>query len=275
MESTSGFADLKVFITKTTLPSEGESKHRPFVQKGCDCVSIKLFVQSWEKAQIWREVCVSSPDGSDGKESACDAGDPGWARRAKWLRLPESGRSPGGVTAIHSSILARGIHGQRSLVGCSPSGSKQLGTTEQPALSLSLWFANPGLDFFQHLCSFSAQPRQRSSYTDLPSSLFFGNEWMTLMNEAEKDGVAGGVRVGEGTRNGPAPPPIIGVITQSGSNPRSHCAMSRHIFGWRNAAGCGEWRAGMLLNIPPVCRMASTAKNDLTPNINRAETETP
>ena len=77
MESTSGFADLKVFITKTTLPSEGESKHRPFVQKGCDCVSIQFFVQSWEKAQIWREVCVSLPDGSDGKESACDAGDPG------------------------------------------------------------------------------------------------------------------------------------------------------------------------------------------------------
>ena len=70
------------------------------------------------------------------------------------------------------------------------------------------------------------------------------------MNEAEKDGVAGGVRVGEGTRNGPAPPPIIGVITQSGSNPRGHCAVSRHIFGWRNAAGCGEGRAGMLLNIP-------------------------
>ena len=61
----------------------------------------------------------------------------------------------------------------------------------------------------------------------------------------------GGVRVGEGTRNGPAPPPIIRVITQSGSNPWGHCAVSRHIFGWRNAAGCGEGRAGMLLNIPP------------------------
>ena len=43
--------------------------------------------------------------------------------------------------------------------------------------------------------------------------------------------------VGVGTRNGPAPPPIIGVTTQSGSNSRGHWAMSRHIFGWKNAPG--------------------------------------
>ena len=38
------------------------------------------------------------PCGSDGKESACNAGDLG--------SIPGSGRSPGGGMAIHSSILA-------------------------------------------------------------------------------------------------------------------------------------------------------------------------
>ena len=38
------------------------------------------------------------PGGSDGKESACDAGDLGL--------IPRLGRSPGGGMAIHSSILA-------------------------------------------------------------------------------------------------------------------------------------------------------------------------
>ena len=33
--------------------------------------------------------------------------------------------------AIHSSILAWRIHGQRSLAGCSPWGHKELYTTEQ------------------------------------------------------------------------------------------------------------------------------------------------
>ena len=39
-----------------------------------------------------------SPGGSDGKESAYTAGDPGL--------IPGSGRSPGGGMATHSSILA-------------------------------------------------------------------------------------------------------------------------------------------------------------------------
>ena len=41
------------------------------------------------------------PGGSDGKESACNAGDPGL--------IPESGRCPGERLATHSSILAWGI----------------------------------------------------------------------------------------------------------------------------------------------------------------------
>ena len=38
------------------------------------------------------------PGGSDGKASACNAGDPG--------SIPGSGRSPGEEMAIHSSTLA-------------------------------------------------------------------------------------------------------------------------------------------------------------------------
>ena len=39
------------------------------------------------------------PGGSDGKETACDAGDPG--------SIPGSGRSPEKEMATHSSTLAR------------------------------------------------------------------------------------------------------------------------------------------------------------------------
>ena len=41
------------------------------------------------------------PGGSDGKESAHNAGDPGL--------IPRSGRSLGEGMATHSSVLARGI----------------------------------------------------------------------------------------------------------------------------------------------------------------------
>ena len=68
------------------------------------------------------------PGGSDGKESACNAGDPGLipglGRSREWLRTPV--------------FLPGELHGQRSLAGCSPWGQKQLDTTEQLTLSLSL-----------------------------------------------------------------------------------------------------------------------------------------
>ena len=40
--------------------------------------------------------------------------------------------------ATHSSILAWEIHGQKSLVGCSPWGHKESGTTERLILKLNL-----------------------------------------------------------------------------------------------------------------------------------------
>ena len=62
------------------------------------------------------------PGGSDGKESACNAGDLG--------SIPGSGRSPEEGMATLSSILAGEFHGQRSLVGFSPWGCKELDTTK-------------------------------------------------------------------------------------------------------------------------------------------------
>ena len=62
-----------------------------------------------------------SPDGSDGKESTCNAGDPG--------SVSGSGRSLEKGMVTHSSILARRIP-QRSLVGYSPWGNQKSDMTE-------------------------------------------------------------------------------------------------------------------------------------------------
>ena len=63
------------------------------------------------------------PGGSDGKESAFNAGDPG--------SIPGMGRSRGKV------FLPGESHGQRSLVVYSPWGHKESDTTEPLTLSLS------------------------------------------------------------------------------------------------------------------------------------------
>ena len=62
-------------------------------------------------------------DGSVGKESACNAGDPG--------SIPGLGRSPGGGhgNPLQYSCL-KNPQGQRSLTGCSPWGRKESDTTE-------------------------------------------------------------------------------------------------------------------------------------------------
>ena len=63
------------------------------------------------------------PGGSDGKASACNAGDPGL--------IPGSGRSPWGRKWQPTPVLLPGqSHGQRSLLSYSPWGLKELGTTE-------------------------------------------------------------------------------------------------------------------------------------------------
>ena len=68
-------------------------------------------------------VFMGFPGGSDGKESTCNEGDLGL--------ISELGRSPGGGhgNPLQYSCLEN-PHGQRSLVGYSPGGHKELDMTE-------------------------------------------------------------------------------------------------------------------------------------------------
>ena len=85
---------------------------------------------SWIKKIPWRRdrlptpVFLGFPGGSEGKESACNAGDLGW--------IPGLGRSPGGGhgNLLHYSCL-KNPHGKRRLVGYSPWGCKELDMTER------------------------------------------------------------------------------------------------------------------------------------------------
>ena len=63
------------------------------------------------------------PGDSDGKESACNAGEPS-------LNLG-LGRSPGAENVPTPVFLPGEFHGQRSLAGYSPWGHKGSDTTEQ------------------------------------------------------------------------------------------------------------------------------------------------
>ena len=65
-----------------------------------------------------------SPGGAEVKASARNAGDLGL--------IPGLGRSPGEGNGQPTPVLSPGeFHGQRSLVGYSPQGHKELDTTEQ------------------------------------------------------------------------------------------------------------------------------------------------
>ena len=58
------------------------------------------------------------PGGSDGKEAACNAGDPGL--------IPGSGISPGEENGNSTPVFSLGeFYGQRSLVGYSPWGHNE------------------------------------------------------------------------------------------------------------------------------------------------------
>ena len=64
------------------------------------------------------------PDGSEGKVSAYNAGDPG--------SIPGSGRSPGRRQWHPTPVFLPGkFHGLRSLVNYSPWGHKESDTTER------------------------------------------------------------------------------------------------------------------------------------------------
>ena len=71
------------------------------------------------------------PGGSDGKESACSAGDPGSISGLGIFPLEK-----GMVT--HSSLLPGESHGQRSLAGYGAWGRKESEVTERLTLSLTV-----------------------------------------------------------------------------------------------------------------------------------------
>ena len=76
------------------------------------------------------KVVIGFPGGSDGKESACNAGDPGL--------IPRLGRSPGkGNEWLPPPVFSpREFHELGSLAGYSPWTRKESDMTEQVPLSL-------------------------------------------------------------------------------------------------------------------------------------------
>ena len=91
----------------------------------------------WRRERLPTPGFLGFPGGSDSKESACIAGDLG--------SIPELGRSPGGRNGnpFQYSCLENS-HGQRSRVGYSPRGRKELDTTEWLSTHWVLRF--PGKD---------------------------------------------------------------------------------------------------------------------------------
>ena len=80
------------------------------------------------------------PDGSDGKESACKAGDP--------CSIPGSARSPGEGMATHSSIFTRKIPWKEVPGGYGPLGHKESDVPER-------------LTHFPHIPLFSSSSVER------------------------------------------------------------------------------------------------------------------
>ena len=91
----------------------------------------------WRRVKLLTPVFLGFPGGSDGYESACSAGDLG--------SIPGLGRSPGegSGNSLQYSCLEN-PYGQRSLVGYSPWGHKELDTTEQLSTAQhSTWKVDP------------------------------------------------------------------------------------------------------------------------------------
>ena len=116
--------------------------------------------------------------GSDGEDSPCNAGDPGF--------IPRWGRSPGegNGNPLLPVFLPGEFHGQRNLAGYSPWGHKELDTTEW--LTLSLFFMRSkcvynfyipdGLNF-KHYEIFLFLPSKNSEIVKIPC-FFFLNAYL-------------------------------------------------------------------------------------------------
>ena len=86
---------------------------------GCNKLSYMFIVTHSFQPITW-----SFPGGSDGKEPACNAGDPG--------SIPRSRKIPWKREWLLTLAFLHGeFHGQRNLVGYSPWGRKELDATER------------------------------------------------------------------------------------------------------------------------------------------------
>ena len=108
---------------------------------------IYCYIPLWDVRWLSIVICfnLGFPCGSDDKESSCNAGDPG--------SIPGSGRfpPPQEEVATHSSILAWKFHGQRSLVGHSLWGHKELDMAEwltQQFFNFLLYESTVGLCYY-------------------------------------------------------------------------------------------------------------------------------
>ena len=77
------------------------------------------FVNFQNSEMVYFFAPIFVPDGSDGKESVCNVGDPGL--------IPGLERSPGGGHATHSSILAWRIPSTEEPGGLQSMGSQRVG----------------------------------------------------------------------------------------------------------------------------------------------------
>ena len=108
------------------------------------------------------------PGNSDGKESTCNAEDPS--------SIPGSGRSPGQRNDNPTPVfLPEGFHKQRTLLGYSPWGHKQMDTTEQlpPSITIFWYFLMTFFLFRILFACFIYLTRFRSEVPPLEISLNF------------------------------------------------------------------------------------------------------
>ena len=99
----------------------------------------------WRRDRLPTPLFLGFPGGSDGKESTCKKREKEFTCSVGDLAsIPGLGRSPGGghSYSLQYSFLEN-PHGQRSLVGHSPLGDKELDTTEWLSTTHgSLWGRN-------------------------------------------------------------------------------------------------------------------------------------